>query len=158
MRLALILHLTAISRCIAPAVLQRHNITRAGAQGSQGNAHIPHPHMAPIFCKTNFQCACPACRGVASCEGGPCRAVASCEDGRLLGLYFIAFNNALSLLVVCVRATRSCSAQRNGSLKIRPPEFTLAAWVRDMRLIRFNPVKPPRLSPETFARCWRANF
>jgi hypothetical protein len=29
--------------------------------------------------------------------------------------------------------SRELSPSRNGSLKIRPPEFTLAAWVRDVR-------------------------
>jgi hypothetical protein len=38
-----------------------------------------------------------------------------------------------------------------GSLKIRHPELTLAACVRTIALPDNNPVKQPRLLPETFA-------
>jgi hypothetical protein len=40
-----------------------------------------------------------------------------------------------------VRVTRSRFSLRTGSLKIRPPEFTPAAWVRDMRITRFKSEK-----------------
>jgi hypothetical protein len=33
------------------------------------------------------------------------------------------------------------SSLRTGSLKIRPPEFTPAAWVRDIRITRFKSEK-----------------
>ena len=97
-----------------------YNITRAGARGSQGRDTLPASHKATSVFES-YAATSRASRGL---QGGGVTGWLK-TDSFCKVFAFVLDGNHL--------------ASSNGSLKIRPPEFTLAAWVRDVRLTRCHP-------------------